>query len=53
MDERTRQKAIDANTRASQWLYRANVCEDRAKAEKLYDKAQFWLDRMNKLEGRA
>lgn len=49
-------KMIDAEERGSKWLADANEAYergDRAKAERLYEKAQFWLDRYNKLAGNA
>ena len=45
---------LDADVRASQYLGDANEAAergDKVTAEKLYEKAQFWLDRMNKLLG--
>ena len=50
----TPQKELEAEHRASKWLGDANEAAERgdhAKAEKLYAKAQFWLDRYNKLAG--
>ena len=52
----TKEKAIDAEVRGSQWLAKGNEYAERGnkkQAEKCYDKAQFWLDRYNKLTGRA
>lgn len=49
-------KALDAEVRASQWLADGNAARERGnmvKAEKCYAKSQFWLDRYNKLTGRA
>jgi hypothetical protein len=51
-----KQRAIDAEVRGSQYLADANQAAergDKAKAEKLYDKAQYWLDRYNKLMGNS
>ena len=48
--------AIDAEVRCSQWLADGNAAREagkHAKAEKCYAKSQFWLDRFNKLTGRA
>ena len=48
--------ALDAEVRASQWLADGNAARERGnmvKAEKCYAKSQFWLDRFNKLTGRA
>lgn len=50
------EKALTAEVRASQWLADGNAARERgnmAKAEKCYAKSQFWLDRYNKLTGRA
>lgn len=49
-----RERALDAETRASAYLADANEAIERGqsdKAEKLYAKSQFWLDRMNLLNG--
>jgi hypothetical protein len=46
-------KFLDAETRGSQWLAEGNQAAEsgnRAKAEKCYDKGQFWLDRANALK---
>ena len=51
-----REKAIDAEVRGSHWLAEGNTHAergDKARAEKCYSKGQFWLDRFNKLTGRA
>lgn len=48
-----RQKFIDAMERCNDWLAKANEASERGntdKAEKLYAKSQFWLDRANNLE---
>lgn len=50
------EKIVEAEQRASKWLADANEQSERgnkSKAEELYAKAQFWLDRMNKLRGDA
>jgi hypothetical protein len=50
----TNDKALDAEIRASQWLSSANELSEGgelAKAEEHYRKAQYWLDRYNKLSG--
>ena len=47
-------KAIQAEQRASKWLADGNEAAERgndAKAERCYEKAQYWLDRFNKLSG--
>ena len=49
-----RERQIDAETRASRYLADANEAAESGKAEKaerLYGKSQFWLDRMNLLNG--
>jgi hypothetical protein len=49
-------KVLDAEQRCSTWLADGNEYNERgqkAKAEKCYDKAQYWLDRYNKLTGNA
>ncbi|MFH0134869.1 hypothetical protein ACGLHS_31970 [Variovorax sp. VaC1] len=42
-------KLLDAETRGSQWLADGNVASTSARAERCYDKSQFWLDRANRL----
>ena len=52
----TKEKAIEAEVRGSQWLAKGNEYAELGKnkhAEKCYDKAQYWLDRYNKLTGRT
>lgn len=47
------ERRLDAETRASTWLADANELAesgDKARAERYYEKAQFWLDRANELE---
>ena len=49
-------RQLDAETRASQWLADGNQAAEAGrvvKAERCYHKAQFWLDRANKLSGQA
>lgn len=49
-----REKAIDAHQRGSHWLAEGNEAEENGntkKAEKCFKKAQYWLDRLNVLEG--
>lgn len=48
------EKIIDAETRGNRALADANEAFEagrHAKADKLYAKGQFWLDRYNKLAG--
>jgi len=50
----TNPKAIEAEERASKWLADGNDAEERgdvAKAERCFEKAQYWLDRLNSLQG--
>lgn len=47
-----RDKIIQAEVNGSKWLADGNEAEERgnmAKADKCFSKAQFWLDRYNKL----
>lgn len=49
-------RMIKAETRGNTYLADANLAAERGdknKAEKLYAKSQFWLDRYNKLAGNA
>lgn len=51
-----RDKIIQAEERASKWLADGNEASERgkqAKAEKCYEKAQYWLDRYNQMAGNA
>lgn len=50
------QKVLEADMRASQWLAQANQLIEAGKAgtkahKEAERKAQYWLDRLNKLEG--
>lgn len=50
------ERVLDAETRASQWLADGNQAKEAGrmtKAERCFQKAQFWLDRANLLSGRA
>lgn len=50
------ERALDAETRCSQWLADGNQAKERGDmitAEKCYAKAQFWLDRYNRLVGNS
>ena len=55
MGTETRERdKINAEVRASKWLADGNEASergDKVKAERCYEKAQFWLDRYNKLAG--
>lgn len=47
-------KIIEAQENCNRWLADANEAAERGntvKAERFYAKSQFWLDRLNKLEG--
>jgi hypothetical protein len=49
-------KCLEADERGSRYLADANEALEAGKkerAERLYAKGQFWLDRFNKLTGRA
>lgn len=51
-----REKIIEAEVRCSQHLADANAAAERGnrtKAERLYAKSQFWLDRYNRLARNA
>ena len=48
------EKIADADARGGKYLADANEAAERGnqeKAEKLYEKGQYWLDRSNKLRG--
>ncbi|WP_315921437.1 hypothetical protein [Mesorhizobium sp. SP-1A] len=48
------ERIADADARGGRYLADANEAAERGdheKAEKLYEKGQFWLDRVNKLLG--
>ncbi|WP_157131265.1 hypothetical protein [Burkholderia pseudomallei] len=48
-------KALDAEERGNRWLADGNEAAEagnKVKAERCYEKGQFWLDRSNKLTGR-
>lgn len=48
------EKIADAEDRGNRYLADANEAAERgkqAKADKLYEKGQYWLDRANKLQG--
>jgi uncharacterized protein HemY len=50
------EKALDAEERGNKWLAEGNAAAEagnKEKAEKCYEKGQFWLDRYNKLAGNA
>ena len=49
-------RMIDAEQNCGKWKADGNEAEERgdyAKAEKCFAKAQFWLDRYNRLAGNA
>ena len=53
---RTPENVLKAEHLAGKWLGNANEAAERGqheKAERLYQKAQYWLDRYNKLVGNA
>ena len=50
------ERLIEADERGCRYLADANEASERgqtAKAERLYAKGQFWLDRYNKLAGNS
>jgi hypothetical protein len=50
------EKIAEADMRGGKYLADANDAAERGdyeKAEKLYEKGQYWLDRVNKLLGNA
>ncbi|SDJ19844.1 hypothetical protein SAMN05216605_12340 [Pseudomonas abietaniphila] len=50
------QRALEAETRASLWLADGNQAREAGrtvKAERCFQKAQFWLDRANLLSDQA
>lgn len=52
--EANREKIVKAEDLGSRYLADANEAAEigkHAKAERLYEKSQFWLDRANKLRG--
>lgn len=52
----THEKMIEAEVKGSAYLADANKAAEEGKAEKaerLYEKSQFWLDRYNKLAGNS
>lgn len=53
-DAERHEKALDAETRGNRWLADGNAAAEagnKEKAEKCYEKGQFWLDRYNRLMG--
>ena len=56
MTDDLKRRIMDADERASRWLADGNEAleiGDTAKAEKCYEKSQFWRDRFNKLSGNS
>lgn len=50
------ERRLDAEVRASRWLADGNEAKDRGdtvRADACYEKAQYWLDRMNLLSNSA
>lgn len=55
-DATNEERALDAETRSGQWLADGNAAKEAgrmAKAERCYQKAQFWLDKANLHSGRS
>ncbi len=51
-----KERLLEAEMRGSMYLADANEANEKgdiAKAEKLYEKSQYWLDRYNKLAGNS
>lgn len=49
-----KERMIEAEQRGSHWLAEGNEAHERGdnkKAERCYEKSQFWLDRYNTLAG--
>jgi hypothetical protein len=49
------QRIVEAETKCSQWLADGNAAHEAGnteKAEKYYAKSQYWLDKLNKWNGR-
>lgn len=56
MAETLQEKILEADGKAQMYLGNSNEASergDREKADRLYAKAQFWLDRLNKLSGNS
>lgn len=56
MSKSLAQRLADADERGNRYLADANEASergDKVKADKLYQKGQFWLDRYNKLAGNS
>lgn len=56
MAKSTSDKIIEADERGGRLLASANEASERGdhdKAERLYERSQYWLDRSNKLRGNA
>ena len=54
MAKTLQEKIIEAEDNGSRWLADGNEAEERGnlvRAERCYQKSQFWLDRYNKLAG--
>ena len=54
-EQANRLKAIDAEDRSNRWLADGNEAAEagnKVKAERCYEKGQFWLDRFNRLTAR-
>jgi hypothetical protein len=56
MVKTVKEKMLEAEERGNRYLGNANEAAERGdhvKAEKLYAKGQYWLDRYNRLAGNA
>ena len=56
MTDDLKRRIMDADERASRWMADGNEASEAgntSKAEKCYEKSQFWRDRFNKLSGNS
>lgn len=56
MKRTVQERAVEAEVLGSRWLGNANEAAERGnkiRADKCYEKAQFWLDRANLLTNRG
>lgn len=54
MTKTLQEKILEADLRGNKLLADANEAAEKgnqAKADRLYEKGQYWLDRLNKLQG--
>lgn len=56
MKKTLQERKVDAESRGNRYLADANAADERGdkqKAEELYAKGQYWLDRCNRLAGNS